>query len=209
MFKAILGKVHHHAIFTGRVAGIVEAMGPMIPQASKILDVGAGDGRIAAGLANRSSAKSVEGLDVMHRPTADIPITLFNGTEIPFADNSFDVVTFVDVLHHTDNPGVLINEAARVAREAVVIKDHFSENAVDNLTLRLMDWVGNAPHGVVLPYNYASRDAWRRWFGEAQLTQDETSDRVDLYPVPLSWIFGRGLHFVSRLLPPGSSLKSD
>ena len=31
-------------------------------------------------------------------------------------------------------------EAARVAKSAVIIKDHLSENGLDYLTLRVMDW---------------------------------------------------------------------
>jgi len=105
------------------------------------------------------------------------------------------------VLHHTEDPFVLLSEAARVARQAVILKDHLSENLLDHATLRLMDWVGNAPHGVVLPYNYASRATWMDWFDKAGLDIASFETSVPLYPAPLSWIFGRKLHFVARLSP--------
>jgi hypothetical protein len=77
---------------------------------------------------------------------------------------------------------VLLKEAARVARKAVILKDHFSENGVDHMTLRFMDWVGNAPHGVVLPYNYASRAEWRSWYAEAGLEIETVSDGCAALP---------------------------
>jgi SAM-dependent methyltransferase len=140
----------------------------------------------------------------MHRDVIHIPVTLFDGKVIPMEDNSVDVVTFVDVLHHTDDPQILISEASRVARKAVIIKDHLSENALDHATLRAMDWVGNAPHGVVLPYNYAPRKDWDNWFTNAGLKTDEFVTDIPLYPAPLSWVFGRKLHFIARLIPTAS-----
>ncbi|MEM1272970.1 MAG: class I SAM-dependent methyltransferase [Pseudomonadota bacterium] len=201
MLKATLGRVHQEAVFHRRVDAIVETMVPLVPVNSRILDVGTGDGRIASMIASRQIGTVVEGIDVMLRPTTKIPVTLFDGTTIPHPDKSFDVVSFVDVLHHTDDPQQLIAEAARVARKAVLIKDHLSENVLDHGTLRLMDWVGNAPHGVVLPYNYAARATWDAWFDAAGLSIDCLTRNVPLYPAPFSWVFGRGLHFVARLTP--------
>jgi hypothetical protein len=98
-------------------------------------------------------------------------------------------------------PVFLLKEASRVARKAVILKDHFSQNGFDHMTLRFMDWVGNAPHGVVLPYNYASRAQWEAWYAEAGLGIDTVSTDVPLYPAPFNLVFGRGLHFVARLTP--------
>ncbi len=199
MLTATLGRVHNHAIFNRRVQALVDTLGPLVPAGARMLDVGTGDGQIAASIAARQVGTSIEGIDVMKRPHTHIPVALFDGETIPHPDNSFDVVSFVDVLHHTDHPDRLIAEAARVASQAVLIKDHLSESSLDHATLRLMDWVGNAPHGVVLPYNYASHATWMDWFSEAGLVTETFTTQVPLYPAPLSWVFGRGLHFVARL----------
>lgn len=203
MFKKSIGQAHEALIFNRRVRVLVAALGAQVPKGASILDVGTGDGQIAKMIGAEQPGTTVAGIDIMKRPTTHIPVTLFDGQVIPFDDNSFDVVSFVDVLHHTDDPQVLISEAARVARKAVIIKDHLSENALDHATLRLMDWVGNAPHGVVLPYNYAGRSAWEGWFANAGLSVDRFDTAVPLYPAPLSWVFGRKLHFVARLNPAG------
>ncbi len=109
---------------------------------------------------------------------------------------------FVDVLHHApDGQGItrLLSEACRVSRRFVLIKDHLSESRFDFKTLQFMDWVGNRPHGVVLPYNYQSRAQWDRYFSQAGLTVQSWDDRIPIYPFPFSALFGRRLHFVAML----------
>lgn len=201
MTAALLRNVHGKLVFNRRVDVLARTLGALVPPGSTILDVGTGDGQIARAIADAQEGTKVEGIDVMLRPETHIPVTLFGGTSIPFPDRSFDVVSFVDVLHHTEDPDILIREAARVARKAVIIKDHLSENSVQHMTLRLMDWVGNAPHGVVLPYNYVSRRQWDEWFAAAGLGIDSFTTDIPLYPAPFSAVFGRKLHFVARLVP--------
>lgn len=200
MASSIIGKAHNNLVFERRVRVLATSLGALIPAGSHMLDVGTGDGQIAKLIAEQQENVTVEGIDVMLRPETHIPVTLFDGNTIPMEDNHVDVVSFVDVLHHTNDPKRLISEAARVARKAVVIKDHLSENQLDHATLRAMDWVGNAPHGVVLPYNYASRASWNEWISNAGLKTDVFDTNVPLYPFPLNLVFGRKLHFVARLL---------
>jgi len=204
MLKKSIGQAHEKLVFNRRVRVLVEEIGALLPPQSQMLDVGTGDGQIAKMIGERQHGTEVQGIDIMHRETIHIPVTLFDGKVIPMEDNSVDVVTFVDVLHHTDDPQILISEASRVARKAVIIKDHLSENKLDHATLRAMDWVGNAPHGVVLPYNYAPRKDWDNWFANAALETDEFVTDIPLYPAPLSWVFGRKLHFIARLTPTAS-----
>lgn len=201
MVTATLGRLHERAVFNRRVSVLGEALGALIEPGSAMLDVGTGDGQIARLVASKAPGTTVRGIDIMARPASHIPVDIFDGRTIPHPDKSFDIVSFVDVLHHTDDPRVLLKEAARVARKAVILKDHFSETGLDHLTLRFMDWVGNAPHGVVLPYNYGSRAQWEGWYAEAGLSIETLSTDVPLYPAPFDLVFGRGLHFVARLTP--------
>jgi SAM-dependent methyltransferase len=201
MVKSVLGKAHEKLVFDRRVKVLIQRIGSLIPSHSEMLDVGTGDGQIAKAIGEQQDDTRVRGIDIMLRETTHISVDVFDGQVIPVDDKGVDVVTFVDVLHHTDDPSVLIHEASRTCRKAVVIKDHLSENWFDHLTLRLMDWVGNAPHGVVLPYNYASKAQWDTWFKSAGLKVDVFQTDVPLYPFPLNLVFGRKLHFIARLSP--------
>jgi hypothetical protein len=86
------------------------------------------------------------------------------------------------------------------------MKDHRTARPLAHLTLRFMDWVGNKPHGVALPYNYWSEAQWRQAWSELQLQVEAFETRLDLYPGPAKLLFENGLHFVARLaLPPEES----
>lgn len=192
-----IGTLHGRFVFSRRTRVLADCIATLIPNGARVLDVGCGDGTIDALLHERRPDITVEGIDVLVRPHSRIPVTQFDGSKIPFADNSFDAALLVDVLHHTVDPRVMLAEAARVAAY-VIVKDHLREGLLAGATLSAMDWVGNAPHGVVLPYNYWKRAQWAQAFDELRLVvQRELSPA--LYPAPLSWVFGRGLHFVSLL----------
>jgi len=92
-----------------------------------------------------------------------------------------------------------LREAKRVARRAIVLKDHTADGALADLILRFMDWVGNAHHNVILPYNYWSEQRWRTAFAELGLGIEQWQSTLGLYPWPASLVFERGLHFVTRL----------
>ena len=170
-----------------------------IPQGASVLDIGCGDGTIGSLLAQLRQDISIQGVESLVRPECKIECRAFDGALLPFPDGEFDVCIFVDVLHHTQDPSVLLREAARVSRSLVLVKDHLDENILDDLTLRLMDWVGNRPHGVALTYNYQSRKEWSEHFLKCRLVETIWTTRVPLYPPPVSSLAGRGLHFVSLL----------
>jgi SAM-dependent methyltransferase len=197
----VLTGLHHSLVFNRRTRVLAEAISPLLP-AGQVLDVGCGDGTIDALIMRQAKAdgRSVEiaGIDVMIRPVTHIPVRPYDGRVLPAADGSADAVLFVDVLHHTDDALVLLKEAVRVA-PAVIIKDHFLEGLAAGPTLRFMDWVGNAGHGVVLPYNYWTRAQWLAGFAAAGLKVDTLIEKIPLYPFPASLLFGRGLHFIARL----------
>ncbi|WP_417308238.1 methyltransferase domain-containing protein [Devosia sp.] len=199
--KQLLNSVHDAAVFQRRVEVLSSHLAAAIPSGGRVLDLGSGDGSIAASLMRQRPDLAVEGVDVMLRPVTQIPVTLYDGNKLPFADDSFDHVTIVDVLHHTDDPAAVLAEAARVARVSVVIKDHLMRGPVSHATLRFMDWVGNRGHDVVLPYNYLSETRWQAAFDHAGLKQEARVEKLGIYPVPFTFIFDGRLHFVATLRP--------
>jgi ubiquinone/menaquinone biosynthesis C-methylase UbiE len=166
-----------------------------------VLDVGAGDGWLARQIAQQRPDIHIEGIDILVRRDAYIPVSAFDGETIPHPDRSFDAVLFVDVLHHTLKPAGLVREALRVSNRQVVIKDHTCESSLDALTLKLMDRVANQRYSVALPFNYMSRAQWLVLFEQVGGCVDRWIDRLGLYPLPARWIFERSLHFIAVLKP--------
>jgi SAM-dependent methyltransferase len=193
-----VGAVHEKFIFGRRARILAEHLCRFLPLHAHVLDVGCGDGTIDALIQRQRPDVSIEGIEVLVQPSPHIMVRRFDGTTIPFQSQSFDVAMFVDVLHHAEHPLVLLGEGARVGK-SVVIKDHFRDGLLAAFTLRLMDWIGNAHRGVALPYNYWSRNQWSDAFGSLGLEELELKTSLDLYPPPASWLFERGLHFMTLL----------
>jgi len=198
---SLLDTIHGGYVFKRRVRVLSRHLSELLPHNASVLDVGCGDGLIAQQIMEKRGDLTVKGIDVMVRPQTHIPVEKFDGRKIPYADASFDAVMFVDVLHHTDDPFILLQEARRVSRQAVVIKDHIRQGFLAGQTLRFMDWVGNARHGVVLPYNYWTLQQWTDAFSKLGWRLVENRTRLGLYPPPASWVFERSLHFIARLEP--------
>ena len=184
-----------------RIRVLCDHLEPWIPRGASLLDVGCGDGALAAEIGRRRPDLALRGIDVLVRERAGIPVDPFDGRTIPHADQSFDHSLLADVLHHSDDPERLLAEAARVARQGVLVKDHTLSGWLAGPTLRFMDDVGNRRFGVALPHDYWPEPQWHDVFDRLGLRVVSWVADLHLYPAPLDWIFGRSLHFVAELRP--------
>jgi SAM-dependent methyltransferase len=192
--------VHGRLVHPRRVQVLAEHAARLIPPRAVVLDVGTGDGRIPAALAERRPDLCVHGIDVVIRKGAAIPVVRFDGRTIPLAAGSVDVVTFFDVLHHADDPIALLQEGVRVARSCLVIKDHICDSELARALLSVMDNVGNKRHGVLLPRHYWSSRQWSAAIDNLRLERAVWEvGGLGLYPWPASLVFGRGLHVLASL----------
>jgi SAM-dependent methyltransferase len=196
---SLLGSIHGQCVFPRRVRVLARHFAELLPQNARVLDIGCGDGSISRRIMEQRPDLQMEGLDVLVRRESKIPVTQFDGRNISHADRSFDATLLVDVLHHAGEPLALLREAARVSRQAVFIKDHLLEGYCARVTLRFMDWVGNAHHGVALPYNYWRESKWREACVQLGLKPAVWRTALGLYSWPTNIFFERSLHFIGRL----------
>lgn len=191
---------HGTLVFARRVRVLSGALAPLLPS-GLLVDVGCGSGTVSAAIAALRPDVVPAGFDVLLRPGCAIPARAFDGRRLPLPDGAAASALLVDVLHHAEDPVALLAECARVAR-VVVVKDHLAQGRGDERILGFMDWVGNRPHGVVLPYRYFSPASWAGAVAAAGLREEQRAPVPGLYPFPFSALFGRDLHFVALLARP-------
>jgi ubiquinone/menaquinone biosynthesis C-methylase UbiE len=194
--------IHSKYTYTRRLRRLCDQLADIIPPNANVLDVGCGDGQLAWLIMQKRPDVKIKGIDILVRSDTYIQVGPFDGKVIPHQNASFDLVTLSDVLHHTSDPLILLREATRVARNAIVLKDHLCDGLLAGPTLHLMDYVGNARHGVALPYNYWSKKKWLKSFSNLGLSVNTWKEDLKLYPAWADLIFGRSLHFVAKLDVP-------
>ena len=89
-----VGILHNKLVFGRRVNVLSDWFARATPKRCRILDVGCGDGLISALLSVKRPDLIIQGIDVLRRDRAHIPVEIFNGQEIPFSDGSFDFLLF-------------------------------------------------------------------------------------------------------------------
>lgn len=105
-----------------RAKEILSKVSPYIKKGDRILDVGSGDCTVARGL--KRDGYEVTLLDVVDKGIyKGLRPIIYDGKNIPFDDNSFDVALLITVLHHTKEPIKVLEEVARVAPRIVVTED--------------------------------------------------------------------------------------
>jgi len=200
---SFLKKIYESYVQMQRVNVVSGLLAEHIPRDSSVLDIGCGDGTLASTITASRKDLRIEGVDVMVRPSVLIKVREYDGLKLPFPDGSVDVAMFVDVLHHAEQPLAVLSDAARVARGAIIIKDHLRQGFMAQTRLKMMDWMGNARYGVSLPYRYWNRSEWREAFAQCGLIEKTFLSGLHLYRFPLEWFFGGSLQFISILTKDG------
>jgi SAM-dependent methyltransferase len=179
---------------------------------AKVLDVGGGTGIIAQAMKDLLAIPEVTSVDVEDRFLATLTINteVYDGETLPFADASFDCVTFSNVMHHVPKsvrPG-LMRECVRVVGGGpIYIKDHMARARFDHVRLFILDAMGNLPlHGMVKA-SYLTADEWRSLALQAGYRIDEEVGgryRKGLFEL----VFPNRLEITMRLLPQSAPPRS-
>ena len=133
----------------------LELIAELVPQGSRVLDLGCGSGELLAHLIEhrRCSGYGVELADAnVHTSLArGIDVIQFNledGLAL-FEDRSFDVVLQLDTLQHLRNTERMLRETARVGRIGIVSFPNFA-----HWPNRLRVASGRMPVTKILPYQW-------------------------------------------------------
>ena len=110
----------------------IESIARLVPQGSRVLDLGCGEGEMLSFLMERRgcSGYGVEIADAnvqacVRRGVNVIQLNLDEGLQL-FEDQSFDVVLQIDTLQHLRNAEVMLRETARVGKLGIVAFPNFA-----------------------------------------------------------------------------------
>src|ERR1700756_4236809 len=103
-----IDSVHEHYVAPRRARLLATKLAPLLPDNGRVLDVGCGAGEVSQAILKLRPDLEMEGVEVLARGEPTIKVTPFDGHALPFPDKSFDVVLFVDVLHHAEDPSQLL-----------------------------------------------------------------------------------------------------
>lgn len=156
MFKIIIRK-----FIRKRSERVVTRIWPYIKNSNKIIDIGSGTGDVADLIKKRG--KNITPVDVadFHGPRL-IKTVIYDGKTLPFKDKSFDTALLLMVMHHTPNPKIVFKEAARVAKEIVVIETSYT-TAMNRILTITSDAIGNLRTEAFWE-SYKTDDQWRQFF---------------------------------------------
>jgi methionine biosynthesis protein MetW len=133
----------------------IEAISSLVPQGSRVLDLGCGDGAVLAHL-QRTRGCTGYGIEIddanvlacVKRGVNVIQLNLDAGLTM-FDDASFDVVLQIDTLQHLRNAETMLRETARVGRIGIVAFPNFG-----HWPNRLAVLMGRMPVTKRLPYQW-------------------------------------------------------
>ncbi len=185
--------------------------------AESVLDVGMGTGRGARHFKAANPDLEVVGVDPVEglvriarrEGLGPAEALVGSGYDLPFADNSFDVVFELGCLHHVRRPELIVREMIRVARKGIFMSDsnrfaggpmgaRYLKLALYRLGLwRAADWVKTGGRGYLYDegdgvfYSYSLYDSYdmvRAWADEAffiPIDDDRATRRLKTWMNPL------------------------
>lgn len=141
-----------------------------IESGDKVLDQGAGTGWVARRLAQTNGC-TVTLVDVMDCNETDLPLTVYDGKNLPYGDHEFDVTLLIFVLHHVTNQEEILHEAARVSRRRIIIVEDSPKNRFEKLVERFWDKALSLEHGYAAPHAVRQIEQWEELFRKLNLNR--------------------------------------
>jgi SAM-dependent methyltransferase len=126
------------AVMRRRAEQLAPLLLPYLPHQGRILDLGAGTGHNGMALARRIPVQMVN-LDVADMHVVGPHPVLFDGSRLPFADDSFAAVLLLFVLQYSPDSIQLLREVRRICAGPVLVLQSTYEGYLAQAALRLND----------------------------------------------------------------------
>lgn len=131
-----------------------------------ILDIGAGPCWVTFLL--REMGYSIIPVDITNQSIFDeIRPMIFNGRDLPYRERKFDVSLILTVLHHSNDPVLLLRESSRVSKKVIIIEDIYSSSFMEFIT-KFADSLMNL-HFLGHPHENKTDAQWRNTFRDLDL----------------------------------------
>ncbi len=131
----------------------------------KILDLGAGNGLLALEIKEQLD-KEVLLVDIIDYNYTNLPLILYNPEgKVPLSDGEVDTTILYSVLHHASDPQHLLEEATRITRKRLVIKESYIEEDKIRMTNGFFDWFYNRvirDEDINVPLNFLKVEEWKK-----------------------------------------------
>ena len=189
MLRTLIRSLHHRLSHKNRTEILAEIISGLIVRAGNrrpfCLDIGCGDMALTRKLKKILPNGTFYGIDLQVQDAPEIKginYQQFNGCDIPFDNNTFDIVMLIDVLHHASRKQQiqLLHEASRVGK-ILIIKDHLSTGAWSDAVLYAADVFGNWGKRVISPGLYFNQESYSTILRTSGLTEIHRISTVDLY----------------------------
>ncbi len=149
-----------------RAKEILGKVAPYLKESDRILDIGSGSCTVAKGL--KDGGYKITLLDVVNKSVyQDFHPIIYDGRNIPFPDDNFDVALLITVLHHTKEPVEILREASRVAPRVIVMEDLYKGFFQKYLTFVMDSSLNREFFGH--PHTNMTKEEWEKVFGSLGL----------------------------------------
>lgn len=148
-----------------RCKRLARSIAPHVTPDDRVLDCGCGRMRVAHHLRKMVPVRTI-GLDMLDLNETDLEFNAGDAANMPFEDQSFDVVYVAFMMHHTHSDREILKECLRVARKRVIVLEDVYDNWIELQLLKIQDWLGNVviSDEIPLPFTFRDETGWINLF---------------------------------------------
>lgn len=150
-----------------RMAIKLERIAQYLPEGSRILDIGTGNGGLCLEL--RKKGYAVQPVDVKNISFFEsVQPQIYDGERLPYEKGDYDVTMLITVLHHTPDPEKVFDEAVRVAGKRIIVMEDIYKNPFQKHLTFFTDSLVNLEF-VGHPHTNKSDAEWQALFADRGL----------------------------------------